>query len=361
MTCLFNSSCQLIPIILYYLDDEYHSLHPNLPTESIKNKEVLLQSLRIAETNGLLYPFCRRLLKEPFLKPSFGIIRAQLKSEERSLAHLRVTLQAVKALFEEESMEFMFIKLYRGEAYAPRDVDVLVKPAEMQSAISKFERNGFYIKTFSDVEIKCEKTGLLKVDLYSGFHYLSSSFIDEVSLWKNLRIVDVQGVDCPIPSIEMDYLSLMIHSLLGHRRLSLLDFLYAKGLLNSAYLSFSWMQREAEKCGWAFAFEKVSNKVNSLHESLYSSTSFPNEICFPFIFSTKFVLEIFQGFATLSIGRREKIIFVLSAFLDGLYHKYLNVWQDVPIAIPEQLKDAISRSLYEIRERRGDQKAVAEK
>lgn len=355
---MFDRSSELIPIILRFVDGEFSRLHPRTSIDLIKDRRLLFQSLRIAETNGLLYPFCCGLLGEPFLKDDFGMIEAYVKNEENTLSLLRKTLQSVKVLFEEESLDFMFIKLYRGMEYAPKDVDVLVKSEDMQTAISMLKRDGFGVEVLSDVEIKCQKAGILRVDLYSGFYYLSWPFIDENSFWEDTRKVDIQGVNCSIPSLEVDFLSLIIHSLLGHRRLSLLDFLYAKSLMRSERFNFHKIMSRAEERGWGNAFEKAFQILSDLYQSLYLGADCPNGIRFPLVFSTKFTLGAFNGFACFPVKRTKKIFFIISAFLDATYHSYLSAWQVVPIEIPTPLKVAISRSLYKVREYRGDRKAM---
>ena len=356
---MFHRSGQLNQIVLYYVDDEYRSQHPDLVAGTFRGEHSLMQALRISEANGLLYPFCSKLLEEPHMKEKSSLIKTKIRNENKRLLLLRKTLSVIMELFERENLDFMFIKLYRGIPYAPRDVDVLVKPNDTRSTISLFKNNGFNVEVFSDVEIQCQRADLLKVDLYCGFYYLSLPFIGDEFLWKDHRIVDMQGFDCPIPGFEADFLSMVIHSLLGHRHLSLLDFLYAKSLLNSERLSFSKMLKEAENYGWAYAFAKVFHTLEDLHESLYLSSHSSKGINFPFIYSTKFVLEAFQGFAGLPVDAKTKFLFVLSAFFDATYHKYLDIRHVAPIEIPNEIKNILSKSLYKVRGFRGDRRTLS--
>jgi len=347
-----------ISLVLYYVDDEYCKTHPNLPTTMRNKKADWVKALRIAKENGLLHYFSRRLLDNGGELPS-NLLGRVIEQEEMSFVKLRETLYFVNSLFKDEGLDFMFIKLYRGISYAPRAVDILVKHKDMLRAISLFKKNGFKVESFSDVEIQCQRADLLKVDLYCGFYYLSLPFIDDEFLWRDHRIVAIEGVDCVVPAFEADFLSLVIHSLLGHGHISLLDFLYAKGLLNSERLSFDKMLKEAEKYGWAHAFTKVFRTLKELHESLYSSPNFPKGIRFPFVYSTKFTFEAFQAFAGLPVDMQTKLFFILSAFLDAAYHKYLNTGQVISMEIPKQLKSIIAKSLYKVRQQRGDRKTSA--
>lgn len=357
---MFLKIGQLIQMVLYYVDDEYRNLHPDLAKESFHVEQCLIQALRIAEINGLLYSFCSKLLKEPRIKEKRSLIKTRIRNENEKLLLLKKTLGFIKGLFESENLDFMFIKLYRGIPYAPRDVDILIRHNDMSNVISLLKRNNFDVEVLSEVEIQCRRADLLKVDLYCGFYYLSIPFIGEEFLWRNPRIVNIQGFDCPIPNFEADLLSMVIHSLLGHRHLTLLDFLYAKNLLKSEQLSLNKTLEEAERYGWAHAFTEILYTLEGLYKSLYSSPNFPNEISFPFVYPTKFVFKAFQGFASLPINVKTKLFFALSAFLDATYHKYLYVKQAVSFELPKQLKKIIDKNLYKVRQRRGDRKIIHE-
>ncbi|MFC1488148.1 hypothetical protein ACFLRN_10740, partial [Thermoproteota archaeon] len=154
-----------------------------------------------------------------------------LKEEESALEKLTKTLSYLNSFFSDMELDFMFIKLFRNLDYAPRDVDVLLKRGQTSKILSALKKENICVKSSGNIETKCEKEGLLDIDFYEGFYYLSLNFLDEDFLWKTPKTVTFCGVECTIPNPDADFLSLIIHSLLGHRYLSLLDFLYAKSFL----------------------------------------------------------------------------------------------------------------------------------
>jgi len=341
-------------VILYYVDDEYQSKHPNLASENLLDKLPLRQVLRVAEANGLLYPFCTKFLEETHTSEKSDLIRTKIRDESKELLRFVKTIKVVQHVLEKGDIDFMFIKLYRSMPYVPRDVDILLRREDLQAAVSLFRKNGFNVEAFSDVEIGCERPDLLKVDLYCGFYYVSLPFMDTKFLWANQRTVDICDVSCIVPSLEADFLSLVIHSLLGHRRLSLLDFLYAKHLLYSECLNFDDMLRETGKYGWKNAFVRVSEKIRDIHNDLYFKSNTLRSFNFPYTFSTKFILESFQSLAGLGVNT--KIKFMLSALLDAMYHRYVSVGYAVPFEMPDRVKSFVMGSFYEARKQRGDRK-----
>ncbi len=351
---MFRRSIQPFQVILYYVDYEFQSKRPNLVSNNLLDKLPWRRVLSIAEANGLLHPFCTKFLEETPMSEKSDSIKRKIRDEDKELFRFQKTMKVVQHLLKKGDIDFMFIKLYRGIPYVPRDVDILLKREDLQAAVSLFRKNGFNVEAFSDVEIGCERPDLLKVDLYCGFYYVSLPFLDTKFLWENQRIVNIFGVNCIIPSFEADFLSLVIHSLLGHRRLSLLDFLYAKNLLHSEYLNFEDMLRETEKYGWTSAFIRVTEKIRDIYNRLYFKANTPRSLDFPYIFSTKFVLGGFQSFAGLGVNT--KIKFLLSAVLDATYHRYISVRYVIPFELPDIVKNFIANRLYEVRKQRGDRK-----
>jgi hypothetical protein len=352
---LFNRNSELIPIILYYVDDEYRSFHLNLFSEKTQTRNILLQSIRIAETNGLSYQFCKNFLENPFTQRNLGTAKAYLRKEEDNLNILKGTLRLVSHILQKEGIEFRFIKLYRQIPYAPRDVDILIRSADMRRVSLLLQNNGYVPKVTSNVEIKCQRPDMLEVDLYCGFYYLSFPFISDHFLWQRKRTVKIEGIDCYVPNPEADFLSLAIHSLLGHRQISLLDFLYAKDMLHSG-LDLAEMREEAQKRGWAVVFNELLHLIHETYNSLYHDKEASETIDFPFVYPTRFVLKALREFPEFSRDTQKQLTFILSAFLDGSYHKYLRLSQTVKMEIPEKLKNVIGNLLFRVRDYRGDSK-----
>jgi len=253
----------------------------------------------------------------------------------------------------------MFIKLYRGIPYTPRDVDILVRKEQSRQIFSALEKRNMVLKRFNGVETQFEEEGLLKVDLYQGFHYLSLDFSDDEFLWKDPRTVSICGVECLIPSYEADFLSLIIHALLGHRYLSLLDFLYAKSLLNRK-LNLDESLRQAKKYGWSSAFLAIVSAIQNIHQAVYSGANITKLISFPYTFSPRFILKAFQGFADMPISAKTKFTFILSTIIDSVFHEYQMIQRSTSFEAPNEVKKAVMRIIHKVRGLSGDYKYVGE-
>jgi hypothetical protein len=335
---------------LYYVDEEYRKAHPNLLT---RNKpDVWLKAIRIAKENGLLYYFAKRVVEEErFLRDPF---KKMVEQEERNLVKLKQTLDFINSLFRQEGLDVMFIKLYRGIPYTPRDVDILIRKEQSRQVFMALKRRNIKLEKFYGVETQFEEKGLLKVDLYQGFHYLSLDFLGDEFLWKNPRTVNICSVECIIPSYEADFLSLIIHAFLGHRYLSLLDFLYAKSLLNNDHLKFDELLYQVEKYKWSYIFQIMVSIIRDLYQELYSGSGITS-IDFPYRFHPFFILKALNS-AGLQINTGKKMAFILSTLIDNAFYEYTIVRRSMPIELPSEVKKRMMKSIHKIRSLSGDRK-----
>jgi len=341
---------EAISLVLYYIDDEYRKTHPNLFP---RNKpDVWLKAIRIAKENGLLYYFAKRVAEEEkVLRDPFEKI---VEQEERNFIKLKQTLEFINSLFGQEGFNFMFIKLYRSIPYTPRDVDILIRKEESHQVFMALKRRNIKLK-FNSVETHFEEKDLLKVDLYKGFHYLTLDFLDDEFLWKNPRTANICGIKCFIPSYEADFLSLIIHSLLGHRYLSLLDFLYAKLLLNSK-LNFDEVLSQSKKYGWDSTLLMMISIIKDIYQELYLGANIAKPINFPYVFPPGFILKVFQGFSNMPISMEIKLPFIFSTLVDKVFHMYQILSMSTSLKVPDEAKDMLMKAVYKVRSWSGDYK-----
>ena len=352
---MFGSSYNdAISLVLYYVDDEYQKTHPDLLNTLWNKPDVWLKAIKIAKENGLLYYFAKKVTNDvKFLRELFTKI---VEQEERKLIKLKETLEFINLLFEQEGLDVMFIKLYRSIPYTPKDVDILIKKEQSHKVFMALKRRNIKLKKFNGVETHFEEKGLFKVDLYQSFHYLSLDFLDDEFLWKNPRAVSICGTKCLIPSCEADFLSLILHALLGHRYLSLLDFIYAKSLLNSE-LAIDEALRQAKEYGWSSAFLTMVSTIRNIHQELYLSLShWPKPINFPYLFSPAFILKAFQGFSNMPLGTKTKIKFVTSTLIDRAFYNYQMIKRVSNVEIQNGIRDLLMKMAHKVRGWSGDRK-----
>ncbi len=347
---------EFVPLILYCVSEDFRRLSEKPSSDLVKNASLLNRCMRIADTNGLLYPFLKGLTKEFPQFKNCSIISTTIKNEEESLSLLTKTLATVSNALDRQGIEFLFIKLYRKIPYSPRDIDVLIHSRDFNQAVSTLKSIGFETVTSNPVETKCAQKGFLNVDLYSGFYYMSMKFMNDSFLWDSPRSVRIADSECMVPNAEADLLSLILHSLLGHRRISLLDFLYAVDLIDNGKLDMYKLVEQAEKYHWKCALKNGISTIKSLKSAQFGTSIESN--CFPFIYPTSFVLKSFGNFHDFHVTRKRLISFILSAFLDGFYHEYLTLGQSMQITIPEPIKVVVGKGLFASRQKRGDRKTT---
>jgi hypothetical protein len=343
-----RSYSEATSLVLYYVDDEFRKTYPDLPTIMGNKPKIWLKTVAIAKESGLLYYFSKRLFEEGMLSKSS--LEYMVKEEEKGFKKLRNTLLFIKSVFESEGLDFRIIKFYRNIPYVPRDVDILIRKDQTDQVFAVLGKKGV-IRSFSNgVETQFRKKDLFKIDLYQGFHYLSLNFFDDEFLWKNPRIVNICCIECPIPSYEADFLSTVIHSFLGHGYLSLLDFIYIKDLMNKIY-NFNEILYQVRKYNWSYAFLSMISTIIQFYQEIYLKS---NIIDFPYVFSPKFILKTFNGFANMPINAKSKFAFILSSLINYLFHEYQKSQRFIPIEIPKDIKDPIMKCIWKVRSLSGD-------
>ena len=307
----------------------------------------------MAKENGLLYSFSKNALTYEVL-PRQVLLRIN-EEEKLNFFKLQKSLRFVNCILNEKNIDFLYIKLFRNIDYAPRDVDILVKRGQTPAVLSAFKDRGLIVRKSGGVETKCTLPGLLNIDFYEGFEYLSTDFIDQQLLWANPRRVRICSTECLIPNLVADYLTLIIHSLLGHRFISMLDFLYAKSFFNNNGV-IKDLAYKANQNGWNYPFLTTVSLLKEVYNNLYSKPSHYKSYNFPYPFQPKFILSAFNGFASMS--EKRKLSFILSSFVDKLYYDYTMVQRIIPIEMPDEAKMLLNTGVQYLRGFSGDRKEL---
>jgi hypothetical protein len=334
-------------LLLYCFDDEYHETYSQFIHEIISKKQVLCDALKIARDDGLSYYFCKRLLEEG-VKPTYEILK-ELDEQKRNVLKFRETLSFLSQFLKNERLDFRFIKLYRSVPYIPRDIDVLIKDYQFDDVLSAFNKIGADIKVYENEDISCKIGDLVKVDLYKGFYYFSSCFIDTEFLWKKPRIVHIQDICCQIPNSEADFLSTLIHALFGHGYLSLLDFLYAKSLLKES-LDLNAIENHVKDHGWFYAYKMLTNVIQDIQRTLCLDSKATKHVNFPYRFPLNFIFKAFQSLS-FQVDKSIKFTFIVEKLIDDVFYEYQLVHKKIPIIIPEWIKKSVNSFVPKIKSR----------
>jgi hypothetical protein len=340
-------------LLLQYFDKEYFIRSGKVANELESVASSLPKAILIAKESGLLYHFSQELAKNGVkFSRKFSY---EIAKEERKLLMFKKTLTTMKQVFRSADLDIMFIKLYRGVPYVPRDIDILIKEEQLQPLTSALRRNGFTVKSFQGVENECRKEGLMKIDLYQDFRYLSLKFMDQEFLWKNPRNVDICGVNCTIPNLVADLVSLSLHDMLGHRCLSFLDFLYADSIIERGLVCFDETLQQPKKYHWENAFCHFYALVREIHDKL-SSEKQASDVSFPVRFSAKFLFSAFGGFTHQEVSGQRKIAFIISTLMDRALLEYALFARSTSTELGESTRSNLLKPLHRLRHSVGDSK-----
>jgi hypothetical protein len=130
-----------------------------------------------------------------------------------------------------------------------------------------------------------------------------------------------------------------------------------KKVLTSNNLNLSELRNETKKYGWYPAFERMVLLFKELYRKVYICQEPLN---FPYLFSAKLILDIFEGFKDLRIKSGTKSIFVASTLIDHIFYNYQIIQRKAPLTIPPVVERLMLRSIRKIRYLSGDRKGIYE-
>ena len=300
-------------ILLSVIDPEYpNDIHVE---EIVNNLDLLKAAMKLAEKNGLYYYFILRLkelnIDSPFLEED------RWNKENQKLSELKETVMLLNKVSNDYGIDYILIKSCNTIPHIPRDVDVFVHKGEKRKIIQALENNGMNCVRSDIAQTTLKKGKHLETDIYTGIHYFAVEFIDESFLLKSSIKSKIFGVEYPGLTEEADLLLTLIHSLFGHRVITLLDFLHIKTLKDNIR-DIDLCRKYAYEKGWGYVFDFVLNELDTLHRRIYKEGEI---IDFPYMFGTNFILKCVSMIDGLYISSINKLFLHISLFLDIIVQK----------------------------------------
>lgn len=226
-----------------------------------------------AAQNKVLYLLVQELAKDEIgLAPRLNVyLDALLRDGERLFDQLVATLAFVKETFDSDGIPFLISKTAKGYRTLPSDVDLIIKPSDLSKVVAMLEGVGFQTIRHADYPLAdnpnqrwCVKEGLLKLDIHCELSWQDLVCVDQQLIWRDPREVDVHGVRCPVPSREIELLSIAGNSMLeGLRSLTLLDLLFVNDLIQPD-LDWDLIIEQVEKHNWSVEFLQFMSVVDEL-------------------------------------------------------------------------------------------------
>ena len=290
--------------------------HPNNihVEEIVKNRDLLKAAIKLAKRNGLYYYFILKL-KESNQNLSFSNKEQERwDGELQKLSALKKTFTFLNDMQTHHGIDYILIKACTKIPHVPRDVDILVRSEDRDKIYDLFEREGIQTIYSNPVETAFGKEGYIKLDIYSKIQYIGVDFIDSEFLW-NSKVEDrMFGIEFPSLNDEANFLLLLVHSIFGHRSMTLLDFLHMKSLMSNIQ-DINMCREYAYEKSWGAVFNMGLERLESICKTIYKDGEI---VSFPYLFDRKFMLKCIASIDGLEMKKCERVFFHISLGLKRL-------------------------------------------
>ena len=342
-------SLEPLKLILSLADPEYPE---DIGIHGLTSKKCSLKSaIRLAKNNGLHYYFLVKLRESNI---GLSSLKEDLAGEQERLEEFKKTIVLLNNISKDTGIDYILIKACTTLPHVPRDVDILVHSEDKRRVRQVLESAGMKCIHSNRVETSLDKKGYMKIDIYTGISYLTVNFISDAFLWRS-RIED-EAFEVKYPSLnnEANFLLMLVHSLFGHREITLLDFLHMKSLMPSVNMDIC--REHAHEKGWGATFDLALEKLESLRQRIYQEGEV---IPFPYLFGRGFIQECISMVEGLEMKGSTKLFLNLSFLLDKVfYHLKKSPLYDYSSSNFRLVRKVLNSFGYFVRSRSGDRESL---
>lgn len=184
---------------------------------------------------------------------------------------------------------------------------------EKENMIKALNIHGVSCEHSGDIETTLLGESYLPIDLYTKIIYFDNEFLDEDFLFDCIEEKEMFGIRYTGLNNEAEFMLTLLHSLFGHRRLTLLDFLHIKRIKDSK-LDIKFCKNYAMTAKWRNVFLSVLEELDLIDKEAYSEK---NKITFPYLFDIEFVMKCIQQINGIKLNPSNKFLIYFSLLLDG--------------------------------------------
>lgn len=316
-----------------------------------KNRRNLLENaVSLAERNGLGHVFLQRMIAAGLDLDKENEQRSE--DNKRRIVRIRRTIALLDKISKDRGIDYAIIKMPYLIPHVPRDIDLYVPSKDRDLMIESLSENGMKLEHSSNVETTMRKDGYAKVDIYSRICYFSHDFLDDGFFLRNKLNRSLFDVQCPVLDETASFVLQLLHSLFGHRSLTLLDFLELK-LLEERIGGMDGCRKIVREYGWEELFDISLNRLRELQESVYRSGYI---ISFPHIFNQDFILRCISTIEGLSPSGFEMALIKFSLFLDEWNLRMQGTKLYDALKGSNTARRVINEAAHSVRNLRGDRK-----
>jgi len=325
-------------------------INPGSPDhKELAKTDNLAASIKLARINGLYYLFLCRLKELDIDIPSSE--EKKWSQELDNLAKYKKTIELIDRLSTKYGIDYILIKDCNTVPHIPRDIDTFVRSEDRTRFINALE----------DIGMRCTQSGIaetsltgeyLKTDIYTDICYMGVDFLDKSILWNSRVENRMFGMRYIGLNNESNFILLLIHSLFGHRSMSLLDFLHLTNIYDKTDINFC--RDYAISMGWGRTFDTALTKFNEVRRDLNESKF----VYFPYLFNKDLLLDCLSGVEGFDNSLINKFFVNVTFVQDRLIYELKDSKINNVIKSSGPLRNVINSVTASIKSRRGDRKSL---
>jgi hypothetical protein len=299
-------------ILLSLTDPEYDKGY-DLDKMASEDSKLINKLLKLANDNGLRYHLCSGLSREGIRSQQVEKI---LDKERYRLEKYLNTLDLLNNISGNDQIDYILIKSYNRIPHIPRDIDIFIRTRQRDRLFDIFRRNNMRCVQGGPAETSFESEKYLRIDLYTDIIYMSIPFLEGDYLWGSQKDIDIFGRSVKGLSQDADLLLILVHNIIAHGKLTLLDLLHIRQISKEA--DISECRRYAERQGWGAFFDLALSRISGISRAIYIDKT---EVQFPYLFEREFLKRCIYSIEGMDLTAFQKFFLGLSLLQDKMIHR----------------------------------------
>ncbi len=217
--------------------------------------------LKHASHNRMLYFLVTKLSLNPADNAKQRLKNAVVEKGDLELKKLQNTLCFCKEVLSGSKIKFLVVRTDKFIPFITYDVDLYVEGHYFKSTQEAFRKNGCRIFSHDhslggrkpNCQVNIRRENLLQIDLHENFTWMKTYHIDPTILKESVTSKKIAGIECPVPSAEVEFILNLSSVIYEKFYITLLDFYCLRQALLLAH-DLSIIKKQIDRFGWRNAF-----------------------------------------------------------------------------------------------------------
>jgi len=336
-----------LSIILSIVNDQHP---PSLMHCLSSDRELYNSVLKLARKNGLYYYSINKLIENGIrISPQENIA---WEIENKRLSEFKGSLRLLQELSSVHNIDSVIIKACNTIPHVPRDIDFFVRAEERKSVIDLLKEHGMKVVHDSITETSL-LNGSIKVDIYTQICYMGMDFFDCDFLLNSSTKEGMFNIEYKSLNANASFLLMLVHSLFGHRCMTLLDFLHIGNIIDK--IDLAYCEKYADSNGWKGVLDLMLDNLSNLQRDILSENKITN---FPYLYDRTFVLQCVSALQDYRLDRFNKFLLNCTLTQDRLIYELIDTPIYNFIKSNENLRNGVNSFTSLSKSMRGDKKSA---